>query len=684
MLSENWFSKSRAGCCVLNSSEVGMANAQGKLNTPGIPHIMKLLIASFLLLLSFTSYAATRIIGGEDVSVDDAQQNYPWMVSLRDSLTGEHICGGTLVDEKWVLSATHCFQGMGDRALSAIVGDRNIALYEPTERRVDIIRRVESGRDLMLMELADPLEASLYPPVKLADPAIMGSVPVGELLTVIGWGASEGGTNAEFPDVLQEAQESLISQNECAQTFDANYFDGVSPELISILGSSIDDYHLCAKYKELEDVGANSESVSVCRGDSGGPILYESKGEFIQLGVTSFVTNNMICDVEEPQVFTRVSELYDWIRSIIDDDDLRLTSGLNDLIVASVFDRLDARTGLPVFTFESVDTHQLMLTNEGTSSVLISEVVAKLQPPVDLDDPETDDVKEGQDPELYEERFHDYAEVLTGDNAQYCQGMTLASSESCLIEVNTRFVNDGAQTILLTLTLGEEESQETREFELNANVLAASDFSNSYASYAFLYLERSNEWERVSDLVARGLEEGVVFGDFARDEINGVEGLASSLANYDATILYVKTNGAGTLYFDWLLEDTTYLDLSLSLNGVNVSTLDYQGAFVRESVVVEDEGVSTWEFVLTQGDEWVDLPGFESQVRAKAAVIKALRFDPVNPPETVEEESGSSSGSGGGSVSWWGVLILMLLSLHRQLRQTGKLCARNGILRGEV
>ena len=44
-----------------------------------------------------------KILGG----VDALERKWPWQVSVH--YTGFHICGGSIIDEYWILSAAHCF-----------------------------------------------------------------------------------------------------------------------------------------------------------------------------------------------------------------------------------------------------------------------------------------------------------------------------------------------------------------------------------------------------------------------------------------------------------------------------------------------------------------------------------------------------------------------------------------------
>ncbi|XP_015671362.1 chymotrypsinogen B-like [Protobothrops mucrosquamatus] len=50
---------------------------------------------------SITAYA--RIVNGEDA----VPGSWPWQVSLQDK-TGFHFCGGSLINENWVVTAAHC------------------------------------------------------------------------------------------------------------------------------------------------------------------------------------------------------------------------------------------------------------------------------------------------------------------------------------------------------------------------------------------------------------------------------------------------------------------------------------------------------------------------------------------------------------------------------------------------
>ncbi len=52
--------------------------------------------------------AGRRIVGGEKADI----KQHPWQVALDVRIDGKsYLCGGSLIADRWVLTAAHCFDG---------------------------------------------------------------------------------------------------------------------------------------------------------------------------------------------------------------------------------------------------------------------------------------------------------------------------------------------------------------------------------------------------------------------------------------------------------------------------------------------------------------------------------------------------------------------------------------------
>ncbi|KAJ8735673.1 hypothetical protein PYW07_007293 [Mythimna separata] len=237
-----------------------------------------------------------RVVGGDGA----AAGAWPWQAALyRD---GDFQCGGTLVHQQWLLSASHCFYQATEAHWVARLGAlRRGAWPRGPWERVSRVRQVVLHpkyaprgfrNDIALLRVDPvPLHARLRPaclPPPRAQP------PAGHHCTVVGWGQLYEHERV-FPDTLQEVELPVISTSECRRR----------TRLLPLY--RVTDDMFCAGY---ERGGRDA-----CLGDSGGPLMCQESDKWYVYGVTS---NGYGCArANRPGVYTKVSNYIDWIDSVL-------------------------------------------------------------------------------------------------------------------------------------------------------------------------------------------------------------------------------------------------------------------------------------------------------------------------------------------------------------------------------
>ncbi|XP_063247850.1 acrosin-like [Prinia subflava] len=238
----------------------------------------------------------TRIVGGADAKPGA----WPWIVSLKHpAIPGtRHLCGGSLITAKWVLTAAHCFDRIRKIGMVyLVIGATQLTKPGPGAqlRRIKKLVRHEhynkndKSNDIALLELSKPVDCNSYTQLAcVADPTLI----VSELQNcwVAGWGSTAARAQ-NSSDVLQEAQVQLINVQLCNST---GWYAG-----------KIHTHNLCAGYPQ--------GTIDTCQGDSGGPLMcQEENGDYFWIvGVTSWGQG---CGrAKRPGVYTSTQHFYDWI-----------------------------------------------------------------------------------------------------------------------------------------------------------------------------------------------------------------------------------------------------------------------------------------------------------------------------------------------------------------------------------
>jgi len=243
--------------------------------------------------------AGQSLFSGPNISIvngeDAAECAWRWQVGLKSSASGRPWCGGMLISPEWVLTAAHCLEGEPQGGIYVVAGEWNVRSSSGKEQTKRSAKWIDHPRynpwsndfDIGLVKLESPMEMN-----SCAGTVCLPSSDVapGSNCWITGWGTLSSG--GKSPDVLQEAQVSVLSNQDCKNT--------------GYRSSQITDSMLCAQGKSRS--GAITDA---CQGDSGGPLVCESSGTWTIYGATSW--GRGCAGRNYPGIWSRVHESLDWI-----------------------------------------------------------------------------------------------------------------------------------------------------------------------------------------------------------------------------------------------------------------------------------------------------------------------------------------------------------------------------------
>ncbi|XP_065085078.1 trypsin-1-like [Ochlerotatus camptorhynchus] len=240
-----------------------------------------------------------RVVGG----INALRHEFPSIVSIQRLILtlSAHICGGSIINQRWVLTAAHCVTESPENARFAVwAGSHDITASETTRQLVNVEQSIVhpeylggvNPSDVAVMRLVGYLNFNDF--VQPATLQPIGNQPQPGPATLAGWGSTSNTANPSMPAILQKVVKPIIDYETCLQ---ANGGEGNSP-----LGPS----NLCT--------GPLTGGISACSGDSGGPLYTIANGVQTQVGIVSW--GWMPCGtIGRPSVYVGISHYRAWIDS---------------------------------------------------------------------------------------------------------------------------------------------------------------------------------------------------------------------------------------------------------------------------------------------------------------------------------------------------------------------------------
>jgi len=227
-----------------------------------------------------------QIVNGRDARASEL----PYQIALSDTVGA--FCGGTLLNNRWVLTAAHCLPGP---PFNVVAGEHRQGAANSNRQSRGVRRQIAHPKykkrshdfDIALLELDSPFTLNnCVRPLPLPS----NEVSPGRMCTISGWGRTrEGGDDA---NTLQLAQVRVMSNRDCRRNF------GYS-------NSQITDSMICANNRN------NNGQIDSCQGDSGGPLACDGR-------IHGAVSWGVGCAQPDfPGIYARSHIVLSWIRSNI-------------------------------------------------------------------------------------------------------------------------------------------------------------------------------------------------------------------------------------------------------------------------------------------------------------------------------------------------------------------------------
>ncbi|XP_045487434.1 chymotrypsin-2-like [Pieris rapae] len=223
-----------------------------------------------------------------------------YQVSIRTH-NGEkewHTCGGSIINQQYILTAARCIVGKRADELSIVVGSHQINTGGTRHKIKKLVphekySKATGKNDIGVVQVKGKIQYNdNVQPIQL----VKQHIRIGRKCLLTGWGKTDLKKNI-YPNNLQILYFQTVSNYGCTKKLYTR--PSVRP------GLPVNNGQLCAKHPKNQ---------GMCHGDSGGPLVFEEGNKFLQLGVASW---GISCAKDFPDVFASVPGNYAWIQSKI-------------------------------------------------------------------------------------------------------------------------------------------------------------------------------------------------------------------------------------------------------------------------------------------------------------------------------------------------------------------------------
>ena len=246
-----------------------------------------------------------RVIGGHPVRKGD----FPYQAILREKNNGKQYCGGTIISDKWILTAAHC-----------VVDEKNIPnlMYSPEQievvvgsncvKSVNMVYEVKKliphkrfrkqnkvvVNDIALIKVNGSLIRSGYTSKALLPK--MNESFVGKKGVASGFGMTRPKDESSQSPILRAVDLNIMPPQECVKSHAMKF----APACM-----------LC--------VGDKRGGKDTCNGDSGGPLVVTTDAGPVLAGIVSW-GDEWCGRPGKPGVFTNVAVFVDFIRRVMSEN----------------------------------------------------------------------------------------------------------------------------------------------------------------------------------------------------------------------------------------------------------------------------------------------------------------------------------------------------------------------------